>query len=298
MKELSSHEDEQQLQYKILQRKRWDQNADGWIKWSEEFEKGAHIVSDRLVQSANVKTGQNVLDIATGYGEPAVTAAKIVQPGGSVIGIDISPQMLEIAKERAANLGLHDIIRFEEGDIDKLSLQRESFDAILCRWGLMLFTDLDKTLPRIRQSLVIGGRFSAAVWGRSDKVPMLSLPLKFISNELDVSKQVCAELRPFNLSSPAILQDYFVRTGFANVNVKTQTVTFEIASVEDYIAATKEMSAPIREMFSNETDKRQEGIWRALADVLKREYSESKRGGQLRFSTFNNFRSRFFTITY
>jgi ubiquinone/menaquinone biosynthesis C-methylase UbiE len=284
MKELNSHEDEQQLQYKLLQRKRWDQNADGWIKWSEEFEKGAHMVSDRLVQLANVKTGQNVLDIATGYGEPAVTAAKIVQPGGSVFGIDISPQMLEIAKERAANQGLHDIIGFEEGDIDKLSLQRESFDAILCRWGLMLFTDLDKTLPRIRQSLAIGGRFSAAVWGRSDKVPMLSLPLKIISDELDVSKQVCADLRPFNLSSPAILQDYFVRTGFANVNVMTQTVTFEIASVEDYIAATKEMSAPIREMFSNETEKRQEGIWRAFADMLKREYTESKRGGQLRFN--------------
>jgi ubiquinone/menaquinone biosynthesis C-methylase UbiE len=76
------------------------------------------------------KTGQNVLDIATGYGEPAVTAAKIIQPGGSVIGVDVSPQMLEIARERAANLGLHDIIRFEEGDIDKLSLQQESFDAI------------------------------------------------------------------------------------------------------------------------------------------------------------------------
>jgi SAM-dependent methyltransferase len=150
--------------------------------------------------------------------------------------------MLEIAKERSANLGLHDIIRFEEGDIDKLSLQQESFDAILCRWGLMLFTDLDKTLARIRQSLVIGGRFSAAVWGRSDKVPMLSLPLKIVSNELDVSKQVCADLRPFDLSSPAIHQDYFVRAGFANVNVETQTVTFEIASAEDYIAATKEMS--------------------------------------------------------
>ena len=178
---------------------------------------------------------------------------------------------------------MHDIIRFEEGDIDKLSLEQESFDAILCRWGLMLITDLDKTLARIRQSLVIGGRFSAAVWGRSDKVPMLSLPLKIVSNELDVSKQVCADLRPFNLSSPAILQDYFVRAGFADVNVGTQTISFEIASAEDYIAAAKEMSAPIREILSNETEKRQEEVWLALADVVNRQYSDSKSGGHLRF---------------
>jgi ubiquinone/menaquinone biosynthesis C-methylase UbiE len=63
-------------------------------------------VSDQLIRSAGIRIGQTVLDVATGTGQPALTIAKIIGPNGKVIGVDLSPEMIEAAKEQAASQGL------------------------------------------------------------------------------------------------------------------------------------------------------------------------------------------------
>jgi ubiquinone/menaquinone biosynthesis C-methylase UbiE len=103
-------------EFKAQQRELWDNAATGWQNWWPTFERGAQKVSNKLVELAEIKPGDKVLDIATGIGEPAVTAARRVKPNGKVVAIDISPQMLLIAKTRAKSLGLDDIIEFRESD--------------------------------------------------------------------------------------------------------------------------------------------------------------------------------------
>ena len=130
----SSNSDE----FKAQQRQMLDNTAAGWQAWWETFERGAQKVSDKIVELAEIKPGDRVLDIATGIGEPAVTAARKVMPSGRVLATDISPQMLAIAKTRAASLGLNGIIEFRESDGEKLDLpeQTAKFDAILSRDGV------------------------------------------------------------------------------------------------------------------------------------------------------------------
>jgi ubiquinone/menaquinone biosynthesis C-methylase UbiE len=140
-------------EFKAQQRQMWDNAAEGWQAWWETIERGAQKVSDKLVELAEIKAGDKVLDIATGIGEPAVTAARKVMPNGRVFAIDISPQMLAIAKTRAKSLGLDNIIEFRESDGEKLDLPELSiarFDAILSRFGLMFFPNLPAALVRIR----------------------------------------------------------------------------------------------------------------------------------------------------
>jgi ubiquinone/menaquinone biosynthesis C-methylase UbiE len=68
------------------------------------MEESAPIVSDKLVDLAQIQQGQKILDIGTGVGEPALTAARRVGPNGRVTAIDISPQMLAIARGRAETM--------------------------------------------------------------------------------------------------------------------------------------------------------------------------------------------------
>ncbi|MGA6923812.1 MAG: methyltransferase domain-containing protein, partial [Nitrososphaeraceae archaeon] len=150
--------------FKMAQREGWDSVAEGWKEWWEPIEKGAQKLSQRLIELADIKPGQRVLDVATGIGEPSITAAKVVGTGGHVLATDISRQMLAIAKERAIFLRLQNIIEFKESDAENLDLANSSFDAALCRWGLMLFPNLDVAIGKIYSSLVSGGRFAAAVW--------------------------------------------------------------------------------------------------------------------------------------
>ena len=172
-----------QRQYKETQRQSWNSVAVGWQEWWQTFEKDAQRLSDHLVELAKINSNSQVLDIATGIGEPAVTAARKVggngggggDVGGHVFATDIAPQMLSIARQRAASLGLQDVIDFKEGDAETIDLPSSKFDAALCRWGLIYLPDLKAGLSNIHRSLVDGGRLAAAVWASPDKVPFLSV---------------------------------------------------------------------------------------------------------------------------
>src|SRR5918999_481074 len=144
---MSSRDSEQ---YKEGQRQGWDTVASGWQKWWKITETGADKVSRRLIELADIKQGSTVLDIATGIGEPSITAANQVGNSGHVLAIDISSQMLSIAKQRAISLGLEQVIEFKEGDAETIDLSASTFDAALCRFGLMF-------LPDLRNSLIESG---------------------------------------------------------------------------------------------------------------------------------------------
>jgi ubiquinone/menaquinone biosynthesis C-methylase UbiE len=85
-------------QIKQSQRQRWDSVDLGWQKWWEIFENGAQTISDKLIEIANIKNESKVLDIATGIGEPSITAANYVGNSENELATDLSPQMISIAK--------------------------------------------------------------------------------------------------------------------------------------------------------------------------------------------------------
>jgi ubiquinone/menaquinone biosynthesis C-methylase UbiE len=133
-------------QYKANERQGWDAVASGWQKWWKTTEKATGRVSKRLIELAAIREGSRVLDVATGIGEPSITAAQRVGNSGYVLAIDISSQMLYIAKQRAISLGLKDVIEFKEGDTETVDLPALTFDSALCRFGLMLLPSLEAGL--------------------------------------------------------------------------------------------------------------------------------------------------------
>jgi SAM-dependent methyltransferase len=171
--------------FKAAQRADWSDAAAGWRRWWKTIEDGLGPVSDRLVDLAQLKSGDKVLDIATGIGEPAVIAARRVGRAGPVLAIDIAPGMLAIGRERANELRL-DNIEFREADAEQVELPHESFDSVLSRFGLMFFPNLDAVLHRIRRTLIKGGRLAAAVWGRPERSPFTALPAQTLMRQLNL----------------------------------------------------------------------------------------------------------------
>lgn len=135
--------------YKEAGHQSWDRVANNWQKWWKTIERGAEKVSRRLIELAEIKPGSKVLDIATGIGEPAITAANQVDNSGHVLATDISSQRLSLAIQRAVSLGLQDVTRFKEGDVETIDLPSSTFNAVFCRWGLMFLPDLKAGLSNI-----------------------------------------------------------------------------------------------------------------------------------------------------
>jgi ubiquinone/menaquinone biosynthesis C-methylase UbiE len=261
-------------QFKAQQRQMWDNVAKGWEIWWPTIERGAQKVSDKLVAMAEIKPGDKVLDLATGIGEPAVTAAKQVKPTGKVVATDISPQMIAIAKSRAKALGLDDVMEFRVSDAEMLDFSSESFNAILSRWGLMFLPHLPMALSKIRQLLTPGGSFAAAVWSFPAKVPMLDLAFSTVRKEIKAPPPPAGTPGPFALADIEALKQSFIQAGFNDVRVQTIYVTITFESAGSYTKFQQQVTAPIQAMLSSQTDEKKKQVWEAVTDAVG-QYADS-----------------------
>ncbi|HEY7462143.1 MAG TPA: methyltransferase domain-containing protein [Gemmatimonadota bacterium] len=258
--------------FKAEQRRAWSRAAQGWERWWDTVEQAAQGVSDRLVELAAVGPGQRVLDVGTGIGEPALTAARRVGPAGRVVALDQAPMMLAVARRRMASLGLPNV-EFVEGDLDALELT-ERFDAIVSRWALMFSLDVDATLARLVALLVPGGRLAAAVWDEAPRVPISSLPSRVIRGALGLPDPAPGVPTPFDLADPALLVARLERAGLVDVATEWRTVTFEFASTGEFARFVRDLARPIPEL-ERLPPERQDSIWAAVADAA-REFADAQ----------------------
>jgi SAM-dependent methyltransferase len=215
------------------------------------------------MELAHVAAGQHVLDVATGIGEPAMTAARRVGASGAVVAVDQAPQMLAVARERMDAAGLPQV-QFIESDAECLSLPPDAFDAIVCRWGLMFFTDPDGSLARLRTSLVPGGWLVAAVWGPPERVPLIALPFAALAGA-GGPPPVPSGPNPFALSTPAALERVVRVAGYAEVRSEPFTVRFDFPSVEELQGHLGDVSSQVRTILATQTPEQRAAYWQRLA---------------------------------
>jgi ubiquinone/menaquinone biosynthesis C-methylase UbiE len=256
--------------FKAQQRRMWDNAAAGWQTWWETIESGARKVSDKIVDLAEIKPGDKVLDIATGIGEPAVTAAKKVLPNGKVVAIDISPQMLAIARTRAKSLGLDGIMEFRESDGEKIDLPDSTtkFDAILSRFGLMFFPNLSFALVKIRHLLITNGRLSAAVWSTPSKVPLIDLAFASVRKQINAPAPPPGTPGPFALADTETLKQLFSQAGFKDIKVEILQVTFEFDSPESYTKHIQQTATRIHAMLANQPEEVKKQAWNSITEAV------------------------------
>lgn len=257
-------------QFKAAQQQSWDGVARGWSRWWKVIENGAQVLSDRLVEMAGVKPGSRVLDIATGIGEPAVTAARRVKPGGRVVATDISPQMLAVAAERAKESGLADVMEFRQGDAETFVLPESSFDAVTCRFGLMFLPKLGAALGTIRKSLVPGGMLAAGMWGAPAEVPFLDVVFSTARKVAGVQPPPAGMPGPFSLADADVLKRHFVQAGFQDVRTETLSLTFRFDSAEQFTAFHQDITAPVKAMLATKPPELQKKAWDAVTEAAKK----------------------------
>src|SRR3954469_12044322 len=107
--------------FRAAQHLNWDAAAVGWNTWSAFNDPADHHISERLVQLAGVQPGSRVLDVAAGYGEPALTVARKAGPQGRVVATDLSAEMLAYGRRRAAAAGVG-TVEFVQSDASSLDL--------------------------------------------------------------------------------------------------------------------------------------------------------------------------------
>jgi SAM-dependent methyltransferase len=252
------------LAFKEAQRSDWQLAASGWRRWYGvlEAEAAGQVVSRKLVELADLEPGDAVLDVATGYGEPALTAARAVLPGGYVMATDIAPNLLAFGRERARRAGL-DNVEFRESDAETLEFPDETFDAVLSRQGLQFLPDVAGTLKRLNSALRSGGRLAAAVWGPPDAV-QFALPIPIILRELNLPPPPSGRPGPFALGNAQILAQLVADAGFRDIETGTVTAIYETASAEDLTRWVRDVAPPIARLTDGQPSEVASRVWRQV----------------------------------
>jgi enediyne biosynthesis protein CalE5 len=266
------------------QKNLWDVSAAGLEKWLHVTQAASQDVTDRMIELAGIKPDDNVLDIATGIGDPAIDAARIVQPTGRVLAVDLSQRRLVTARRRAKEQGLENLIEFIESDIEIMDFPSSKFNAILSKWGLMFFARLERLLGRILDALLPDrGVFVAAVWSRPEKVPSLKIP-SLVLDRLEVPP-LTTTVNPFRLSDMSVLSKLFIEAGFEDVKTEAVPVIYRFDSAEDYFDFAYETSGSFKGRITNAasflSEEKQDKIRSSILDEA-RSFVDSK--GQLSIS--------------
>lgn len=218
---------EPQLQRRV-QRYGWDKASDHYERyWREQLAPA----QERMLHLAELRPGQRVLDIACGTGLVTLPAARAVQPGGEVIGTDLSEQMVVGAAAEARRLNV-DNARFERMDAEELRLPDASFDAALCGLGLMYVPDPLQAAREMYRVLRWDGVAVAAVWGQRDRCGWAEI---FPIVDSRVESDVCPLF--FQLGTGDALRYALEAANFTDVIVDRITTTLHYPSAEEAIGA-------------------------------------------------------------
>ena len=246
----------------------WDSVAAGWGKWWRTIEKGAQSVSERMLDLAGVRAGHRVLDIATGIGEPALLAASRVGPAGLVVATDISSRMLDVARERAASLGLTNV-EFMEVDAAQLDFPGGSFDVVLCRWGITSLPDPSSTLAEIRRTLTPDGSFATAVWEAGPRGRPLASLAGAVAREMFDSPPPRQEAPAPPGSARKALEEEMIHAGFRDIRSEEMTMALDFSTAEDCIQYLMDVSPELGALLSARSSGARARYRHTLADRLQ-----------------------------
>jgi SAM-dependent methyltransferase len=196
----------------------WEGRSSSWIEAEDYTTLVTGPFGRRAMETLALEPGQAVLDVGCGTGPTTVEVGRRVAPGGDVLGVDIAPSMLEVARDRATREGV-DNVQFRAGDaqVDDFGV----FDAVLSQFGVMFFADPAAAFANLRRSVRPGGRLAFACWQDVLLNEWMFVPgaaVMSVTGQLPPTPPPGAP-GPFSLSDASRTEDLLAGAGFGSIEI-------------------------------------------------------------------------------
>jgi ubiquinone/menaquinone biosynthesis C-methylase UbiE len=242
--------------YRRESRETWAHVAPGWEERREWLMGITGLVNDWLLDKASPEPGQTVLEIAAGTGDLGFRVAERVGEEGRVITTDLSPQMLDVARRQGEARGLSNV-DYRLLDAERMDLEDDSVDAVVCRWGYMLMADPAAAFNETRRVLRDGGPLAFAVWRTPDRNPWASAPAMTLVQLGHMPPPEPGAPGMFALGEPARISELVTGAGFSQPEREEIAFEFRYADFDDLWNALLRMSPSGRTIDELSAEERQ-----------------------------------------
>jgi SAM-dependent methyltransferase len=223
-------------------RDRWARAAAGWEARADWFRDATMPVTTWMIDAIRPQPGHQILDLAAGIGDVGFFAAELIQPGGELMTGDFVPEMLAAAQRRAEKLNLTNV-RFRQMDANvPLDQAAASLDAVLCRWGYMLFNDGEASLKDTRRVLKQDGTVALAAWTTPDENQWSAAPVTILIERGLVEPRPKTGPGQFAWGRDGDIAEHLEAAGFVDPTVEAVEFVFAFEDVDDWWVAQTQTS--------------------------------------------------------
>ena len=254
--------------FKAAAREQWDRSAPGWNAYTAEIRAWLRPATDAMIDMAGIGSGDAVLDVAAGAGDQSLDIAQRVGPTGRVLATDLSPAILALARDNARLAG-HGNVQTLVADGEALPVPPASFDAVVCRLGLMFFPDPQQGLRAMHRALRTGGGICTVVFSRPERNPCIGLLMATALRH--------AGLPPRNpnqpggllsLGQPGLCDQLFQSAGFRQVATTALDAPFRLPTARHYLDFVRASASPIQQILGRLEPEAAEAAWADMEERL------------------------------
>ncbi len=253
---------------KAAVRDQWNQSAAGWNDHSPQIRAWLNQATQAMLDMAGVGPGMRVLDVAAGAGDQTLDIAQRVGPAGYVLATDLSPAILALAQANAARAGYKNV-EARTADGESLPVEPASFDAVVCRLGLMFFPDPLQGLREMHRSLKPGGGVCTMVFSRPEKNPCIAILMSTALKHAGLGPRDPFEPGGLlSLGKPGLADELFRNAGFRDVATTAIEAPFHLASARHYLDFIRSSASPIQQILSRLEASAAAAAWAEMEERL------------------------------
>jgi ubiquinone/menaquinone biosynthesis C-methylase UbiE len=220
-----------------------------------------------MLDLANIRVGNRVLDVAAGTGDLSMMVARRVGPNGHVLATDISASILNRAAQAAREAGLSNI-ETRVMNAESLELDANSFDGVLCRSALMLFPNPLKALTSMQRVVKPEGRVAVMVHSTPARNPYHGLPLEIVRRIGSMATPPPEQPGMFALAGLGVLEETFRKSGLHDVSVRPVAIRRKFPSLAEAIKSMKESFAFLQDLLAQLNDADQDRAWKEIEQEM------------------------------
>jgi ubiquinone/menaquinone biosynthesis C-methylase UbiE len=218
----------------------WELMAAGWDDWNEMLARTSRGATEQMVAALAPQAGETILELASGAGVAGFAAAAAMGGEGRLIMTDFAEHMVEAERRRGGELGF-DNIEFRVMDAERMELEDDSVDGVLCRWGYMLMADPAAALRETRRVLRPGGRLSFSVWGAPEDNPWATAPSRILVQRGHMEPPESDAPGIFAMADPGRIEELLTGAGFELPQLEEVRMTWRYDNFDEFWRFTNEI---------------------------------------------------------